>query len=168
MLFPKESGQNESCLPTDLRLTLSPFIGRPSGVIPALCSSSCHPPERPQNIREHPKILGLFVSEPDILLPFPSSAPFPPSKNVAVGGFLPCSLPHVSFPSVAFSADHLRAHPVRRSRDGFNPGPRHADGLDTFAGPKISKLHISSRISQNIGTWGREATTKTPSDEAAS
>lgn len=66
------------------------------------------------------------------------------------------SLPHISFPSIALSTDNLRAHPVWCSRDRFNPSSRHADGLDAFAGPKISKFHISSRISQNIGTWGEK------------
>lgn len=71
-------------------------------------------------------------------------------------GFLLHSLPHISFPSIALSTDNLWAHPVWCSRDRFNPSPRHADGLDAFAGPKISKFHISSRISQNIGTWGEK------------
>lgn len=71
-------------------------------------------------------------------------------------GFVLCSLPHISFPSIALSTDNLWAHPVWCSCDRFNPSPRHADGLDAFAGPKISKFHISSRISQNIGTCGEK------------
>lgn len=61
--------------------------------------------------------------------------------------------PHVRLPPVAFPADHLRAHPVRSARDGADACPRHTDCLQPFAGPKVPKLHIPSRVTENIGTW---------------
>lgn len=60
--------------------------------------------------------------------------------------------PHVRLPPVAFPADHLRAHPVRSARDGTDACPRHTDCLQPFAGPKVPKLHIPSRVTENIGT----------------
>lgn len=63
--------------------------------------------------------------------------------------------PYISFSSIAFSADHLRAHPVRCARDRADACSRHTDCLQPFAGPKVPKLHIPSRVTENIGSWTR-------------
>lgn len=61
--------------------------------------------------------------------------------------------PHVGLPAVAFPADHLGAHPVRRAGDRADPCPRHADRLQPLAGPKVPQLHVASRVTQDVGTW---------------
>lgn len=61
--------------------------------------------------------------------------------------------PYVCFSSIAFSADHLRAHPIWRASDRADACSRHTDCLQPFAGPKVPKLHIPSRVTENIGSW---------------
>lgn len=61
--------------------------------------------------------------------------------------------PYVCFSSIAFSADHLRAHPIWCASDRADACSRHTDCLQPFAGPKVPKLHIPSRVTENIGSW---------------
>ncbi len=58
--------------------------------------------------------------------------------------------PNISFASVAFSIDDFRAHPVGGAGDRFDSCPGHADGLNALASPKISQLHISRGVPQNV------------------
>lgn len=60
--------------------------------------------------------------------------------------------PDISLPAVAFSTDHLWTHPVGGAGHRADPSSRHADGLKPFAGTKISKLHVSLRVPQDVGT----------------
>lgn len=64
--------------------------------------------------------------------------------------------PYVCFSSIALSADHLWAHPVRCASDRADACSRHTDCLQPFAGPKVPKLHIPSRVTENIGSWTKE------------
>lgn len=61
--------------------------------------------------------------------------------------------PDVGFSSVTLAADHLWTHPIGCASDRTDAGPRHADCLQPFAGPKVPKLHIASRVPENIGSW---------------
>lgn len=61
--------------------------------------------------------------------------------------------PYVRFSSIAFSADHLWAHPIWRASDRADACSRHTDCLQPFASPKVPKLHIPSRVTENIGSW---------------
>lgn len=58
--------------------------------------------------------------------------------------------PNICFASVSFSINDFRAHPVGGAGDRFDPRPGHADGLNALASPKISQLHISSGVPQNV------------------
>lgn len=56
--------------------------------------------------------------------------------------YLISSLPHISFASIALPINDFRAHPVGGASDGLDASTRHADGLDTFAGSKVSQLYV--------------------------
>lgn len=58
--------------------------------------------------------------------------------------------PNICFASVAFSINDFWAHPVGGAGDRFDSRPGHADGLNAFAGPEISQLHISRGVPQNV------------------
>lgn len=66
------------------------------------------------------------------------------------------SLPYISFPAVSLPVDDFRAHPVGGASDRLDSRTRHADGLDTFAGSKVSKLHVPRGVSQDVSTWWNE------------
>lgn len=61
--------------------------------------------------------------------------------------------PDISFSAVAFPVYHFRAHPVGGASDRLDSSTRHADGLDTFAGPKVPQLYVPRWVSQDISTW---------------
>lgn len=65
-------------------------------------------------------------------------------------------LPHISFAAVSLPVYDLRAHPVGGASDGLDSSTRHADGLDTFAGSKVSQLHVPWWVSQDVRTWWNE------------
>lgn len=67
--------------------------------------------------------------------------------------YLIISLPHISFPPISLPVDDFRAHPVGGASDRLDACTRHADGLDTFAGSKVSQLHVSRGVSQDVSTW---------------
>lgn len=59
--------------------------------------------------------------------------------------------PYVRLPAVALPADHLRAHPVGGASHRHDARPGQADGLKPPAGPEISQLDISHRVTKNVG-----------------
>lgn len=61
--------------------------------------------------------------------------------------------PDIGLPAVALSTDHLRAHPVGGTGHRADACARHADGLQPFAGTKISQLHVARWIPEDVGTW---------------
>lgn len=51
-------------------------------------------------------------------------------------------LPYIGFAAIALPIYDFRAHPVGGASDRLDSCTRHADGLDTFAGSKVSQLHV--------------------------
>lgn len=65
-------------------------------------------------------------------------------------------LPYIGFAAIALPIYDFRAHPVGGASDRLDSCTRHADGLDTFAGSKVSQLHVPWWVSQDVRTWWNE------------
>lgn len=77
-------------------------------------------------------------------------------------------LPHIGFAAIALPIYDFRAHPVGGASDRLDSCTRHADGLDTFAGSKVSQLYVPWWVSQDVRTWWNEKTKRARSYPRAS
>jgi len=63
------------------------------------------------------------------------------------------NIPDICFSAVPFSTNNFWTHPVWSSRDRLHSCTRETYSLQSFAGTKVTELHIACWISQNICSW---------------